>query len=165
MATKLLLIEDVEHLGRSGDIVSVKPGFARNKLIPGKSAVLADKSSLRMQARLQEERLKKAVEDKKDAELLAERLNGKIITTTVKVDHDGHMYGSVSANDVVHLIQEQLSIELQKRYVQLPHAIKKTGAVEILLKLPEGITSKVTLKVVAEGAEEEAEEQEAPAAE
>jgi large subunit ribosomal protein L9 len=157
MATKLLLVEDVENLGRSGDIVSVKPGYARNRLVPTKVAVFADKKSLRMQARLQEERLKKAVEDKKDAEMLAEKINGKTVTTIVKVDHDGHMYGSVSVNDILHLVQEQLSMKLEKRSIQLPHAIKKTGSTEISLRLAEGITAKFTLKVVAEGAEEEAE--------
>ncbi len=157
MATKLLLVQDVENLGRSGDIVSVKPGYARNRLVPTKVAVLADKKSLRMQARLQEERQKKAIEDKKDAELLAEKINGKKVTTIVKVDHDGHMYGSVSVNDILHLIQEQLSLTVEKRAVQLPHAIKKTGSTEVSLRLAEGITAKFILKVVAEGAEEEPE--------
>ncbi|MBA2728930.1 MAG: 50S ribosomal protein L9 [Parachlamydiaceae bacterium] len=165
MATKLLLVQDVENLGRSGDIVSVKPGYARNKLVPTKVAVLADKKSLRMQARLQEERLKKAIEDKKDAELLAEKINGKTVTTIVKVDHDGHMYGSVSVNDILHLVQEQLSLTLEKRFVHLAHAIKKTGVTEIPLRLAEGITASFTVKVVAEGAEEEAETEKAEAAE
>jgi len=161
MATKLLLVQDVDHLGRSGDIVSVKPGYARNKLVPSRVAVFADKKSLRMQARLQDERLKKAIEDKKDAELLAEKINGQTITTTVKVDHDGHMYGSVAVSDILHLVQDQLSITLEKRYVHIAHAIKKTGMSEISLKLPEGITAKLNLKVLAEGAVEEAEQPQA----
>lgn len=155
MATKLLLIEDVEDLGRSGDVVSVKPGYARNKLIPSKVAVHADKRALRMQERLQEERLKKAATDKKDAELAAERIDGKTVTTIVKVDHDGHMYGSVAISDILHLVQEQHSVTLEKRWVQLPHAIKTTGQFPVTLKLPEGVTAKILVKVSAEGAEEE----------
>jgi len=155
MATKLLLVQDVENLGRSGDIVSVKPGYARNRLVPTKVAVFADKKSLRMQARLQEERKVKAIQDKKDAELLAEKINGKTVTTTVKVDHDGHMYGSVSVNDILHLVKEHLSLTLEKRFVHLPHAIKKTGVSEIPLRLAEGITANFSVKVLAEGAEEE----------
>lgn len=165
MATKLLLVEDVENLGRSGDIVSVKPGYARNKLVPSKAAVFADKKSLRMQARLQEQRLQKAVADKKDAELLAERIEGQMVVTTVKVDHDGHMYGSVAVNDIVHLVQEQLSLTLEKRSLQLAHPIKKTGTTQLSLKLAEGITASFSIKIKAEGAEEEEVEVETEAAE
>lgn len=157
MATKLLLIEDVEHLGRSGDIVSVKPGYARNRLIPMGSAVLADKNAIRRQARLQEERLKKAAEDKRQAEAIAKEIEGKTVTTVVKVDHDGHMYGSVSVADIVHLIEQQLSTALEKRWVQLKQPIKKTGLFNVLLKLPEGVVAACHVKVVAEGAETEVE--------
>lgn len=163
MATKLLLVEDVDNLGRSGDIVSVKPGYARNKLIPSRAAIFADKKSLRLQERLQEERKKKAIADKKDAEVLAESIDGKTVSTIVKVDHDGHMYGSVAISDILHLVKEQLSITLEKRSVHLAHPIKKTGKTEISIKLAEGVTAKLNLKVLAEGAEEETEAEESPA--
>ncbi len=150
MAAKLLLIKDVEDLGRSGDIVSVKPGYARNFLLPSKFAVLADKNALRMQARLQEERAKKALADKQESDAIAASLEGVVLTTIVKVDHDGHMYGSVSAHDVIVLLQEQANIALEKRSIGLKHAIKKTGVHEIPVKLKEGVTSQVTLKVMTE---------------
>src|SRR5262245_8691147 len=98
MATKLLLIEDVEDLGRSGDVVSVKPGYARNFLLPRGHAVRADQHALRMQTRLQEERQKRAILEKQEAEKTAAALEGVTLSTIVKVDHEGHMYGSVSAH-------------------------------------------------------------------
>lgn len=150
MATKLLLIDDVEDLGRSGDIVSVKPGYARNMLLPQRLAVLADKKALRMQARLQEERKKKAIVDKKESEELAARINGQTISTVVKVDHEGHMYGSVSTADIVHLLQNQLSINVERRAIQLKHALKETGTHEIEVKLKEGILAKFNLTVAPE---------------
>lgn len=152
MATKLLLIEDIDNLGRSGDIVSVKPGYARNFLLPQKMAVVADKRAIRMQARLQEERKQKAIQDRKEAESLASQFETIHVTTTVKVDHDGHMYGSVTALDVVHLIKEQAGIDLEKKYVHLKAAIKETGVHTIPLKLKEGVQSAVTLKIVPEEA-------------
>lgn len=148
MATKLLLIDDVESLGRSGDIVTVKPGYARNYLLPQGLAIIADKSALRMQANLQEERRQKAIVDRKESEELATRLEGVMISTVVKVDHEGHMYGSVSAADIVHLMQEQTGIELEKRFIQLKHPIKETGVYTIQAKLKEGVTGSLTLKVV-----------------
>ena len=67
MANKLLLVKDVEHIGRSGEIVNVRPGFARNYLLPRGFAVVADKSALRMQVRLKEEREKQAIIDREEA--------------------------------------------------------------------------------------------------
>jgi large subunit ribosomal protein L9 len=150
MATKLLLIEDVEDLGRSGDIVSVRPGFARNFLLPKKFALVADRSALRMQARLQEERHQKAIQDKIEADKIASDVEGKTLTTIVKVDHEGHMYGSVSAGDIVNLMQEQEGIVLEKRLIQLKHSIKETGEHKIHLKLKEGVVSTFTLNIMPE---------------
>lgn len=160
MATQqLLLIKDVEHLGRSGDIVKVKAGYARNKLIPSKVARFADKNSLRLQAKLQEERRQKAIVDKKDAEEFAQKIFGKTIVTIVKVDHAGHMYGSVSVNDIIRLVEEQHAITLEKRSVQLKSPIKELGLFDLELRLSEGVQTKFHLKVVAEGAVEETPEE------
>lgn len=150
MATKLLLIEDVEALGRSGEIVNVKPGYARNFLLPQGLAVIADKKALRQQERLREERRKKAVEDKKEATEIAARIEGVTLTTVVKVDHEGHMYGSVNAHEIVHMLQEQQNVELDKKSIQLKHPIKATGVHPIPVKLKEGVTASFNLKVMSE---------------
>lgn len=150
-ATKLLLVKDVEDLGRSGQIVSVKPGYARNKLLPSGLAVLADKKALRMQARLQEQRSQKALADKADSEQLKTKLEEfATLTKIVKVDHEGNMYGSVTAHDIVTLLQEQASIEVEKRFVQLKHPLKKTGSFDIHLKLNEGVTADIKLNIEPE---------------
>lgn len=150
MAAQLLLIEDVQDLGRSGDIVRVKPGFARNYLLPKGLGVFADKNALRIQARLQEERAKKAAQDKKEAEKFAKKVETVTIVATVKVDPDGHLYGSVSALDIANMLHEQHQFELDKRSVNLKHPIKKIGEHKVELKLSEGVMSSVTLKVVSE---------------
>jgi len=150
MKNQLLLIEDVDDLGRSGDVVSVKPGYARNFLLPQKRAVVADKRTLRMQAKLKEERAKKAAVDKKDAEVLSEKINGMTLVIEVKVDPEGHMYGSVAAMDIVRLFGEQ-GFQLEKRNVVLPHLIKSLGVYDLNLKLKEGVPAAFVLKVVAEG--------------
>ncbi len=153
MATQLLLLEDVDDLGHKGEIVNVKPGYAFNYLIPKKFALVADANAIRRQKRLREERRLRAVEDKKHAEEIAERLKDATFTVEVKVDHEGHMYGSVSSLDVVHLIKMQAGIELDKRAVPLKHPIKQTGVHELTLRLKEGVEAVVHLKVLVEGAE------------
>ena len=150
MRNQLLLLEDVEDLGRSGDVVSVKPGYSRNFLVPQKKAVVADKFTLRMQARLQEERSKQAQVDRAESEGLSKKLEGMVLGVEVKVDPDGHMYGSVSAVDIVNLFDVE-GIKLEKRNVVLLHPIKSLGVHLIQLKLKEGIPAEVTLHVIPEG--------------
>jgi large subunit ribosomal protein L9 len=153
MRNQLLLLEDVDSLGRSGDIVSVKPGFSRNYLLPQKKAVIADPFTLRMQSKLQEERAKRAHIDRKHSEELAQKIEGLSLEITVKVDPDGHMYGSVTQVDIVHLL-EPMGIQLEKRNVVLLQPIKTLGPQTINLKLKEGIPVHFTLNVVAEGSQE-----------
>jgi len=147
---QLLLIQDVEGLGRSGDIVHARPGYVRNFLLPGKYAVIASKHALRMQARLQEERRKQAVLDKQEADAMAAALTGITVSTIVKVDHEGHMYGSVSAHDIADLIQASTKQHVEKKNVVLPQALKQLGTHEIRLKLKEGVVVTITLDIVPE---------------
>jgi large subunit ribosomal protein L9 len=146
MQNQLLLIEDVDDLGRSGDVVSVKPGYSRNFLLPKKKAVVADKFTLRMQAKLKDERLKRAEIDRKDAEELASKLDGMVLSIEVKVDPDGHMYGSVAAVDIVRLFEKE-GIVLERRNVVLLQPIKTLGEHVIQLKLKEGVPATITLKI------------------
>lgn len=150
MATKLLLIEDVDALGRSGEVVSVKPGYARNFLLPQGLAVVADKHALRQQEKLKEERKKRAAADKQESEGIASQLEGITLTIFVKVDHEGHMYGSVTAHEIIHLLQEQKNIVLEKKNIQIKHPIKTTGTHSVPVKLKEGVTATFNLVVSAE---------------
>lgn len=146
---QLLLLEDVDDLGRSGDVVSVKPGYARNFLVPQKKAVVASKQTIRMQARLKEDRLKRALVDKADSEKLAANLENITLSKEVKVDPEGKMYGSVTALDIAKMLQMQ-NIEVEKRHIILLQAIKEVGSHTIELRLKEGVPAKIKLDIVAE---------------
>jgi large subunit ribosomal protein L9 len=159
MATKLLLIKDVENLGRSGDVVSVKPGYARNFIMPRGFGIIADKSALRKQVRLKEERLKQAILDKQEAEKTAASIEGVTVSTIVKVDQEGHMYGSVSAHDIADLLSDQAKIILEKRSIVLKHPIKQTGVYPVTVKLKEGVTASITVKVMSEAEQDLAADQ------
>jgi large subunit ribosomal protein L9 len=150
MSKQLLLLEDVENVGKKGEVVSVKEGFAFNYLLPQGIALVATEHALRKQAKLQEERKKIAEHDRKEAEALSMKLANETITIFVKVDHEGHMYGSVSQLDIAEKLKEQTGIELDKKFVQLKHAIKQTGVFEITLRLKEGVTAIVHVKIVPE---------------
>lgn len=150
MKQQLLLLEDVDALGKKGEVVSAKPGYIRNFLLPRGLAVIASPNTLRKQERLKEEREKQAVIDRQESEALVKQIEGLVLETKVKVDPEGHMYGSVSALDVAHLFQEK-AIPIEKKYIQLTRPIKETGTHKITLKLKEGVTAICELKIIPEG--------------
>lgn len=150
---KVLLLKDVEKLGRGGDVVTVQPGYARNFLLPKGVAILADKNALRLQEKLQEERRKQAAIDMKESEALAERLKAVTLVVEVKVDPEGHMYGSVSVNDITSLLEGQEKITLDKQAFQIAAPIKSTGVHQVEVKLKEGVIAAFALKIIPEGAE------------
>lgn len=147
---KILLLEDVDNLGRSGDVVQAKAGFVRNFLLPKKIAVAADKHTLMIQERLKEARAKRAVTDRKQSEELASRIEGIMLIAEVKVDPEGKLYGSVSSQDIVKLFAKE-GYQLEKKFIDLKHPIKDIGIHSLQLKLKEGVTASFQLKVVAEG--------------
>lgn len=150
MATQVLLLQDVDALGRSGEVVKVKPGYARNYLFPQKMAVIADERTQRLQEQLREKRQQQALVDKQESEEIAARINGLTLTKVVKVDQEGHMYGSVNVADILHLLQDEAKVEIEKKSVLLKHPIKETGVHSIQLKLKEGVTAAINLKVLSE---------------
>jgi len=149
-ATKLLLLEDVEDLGKSGEIVSVKPGFARNYLLPQQLALVADKRALRLQEQLQEKRRLKSIEEKSESNEIAKALETVVLTMVVKVDPQGHMFGSVSMNDIRSALEKKHNIIVGKKAVQLPHPLKQTGVHTVPLKLKEEVEAAVQVKIISE---------------
>ncbi|MCC6127650.1 MAG: 50S ribosomal protein L9 [Chlamydiae bacterium] len=150
MKQQLLLLQDVEALGQKGDIVSARPGYVRNFLLPQGLAVIASPNTLRKRERLREERAKQAVVDRAEATELAKQVESLILETRVKVDPEGHMYGSVSALDIADLYQQN-GLPVEKRYVQLPRPLKATGVHKIPLKLKEDVAATCTLHIIPEG--------------
>ena len=147
MAQKILLLEDVENVGQKGEIASVKPGFANNFLIPQGFALAANRAALRRQAKLQEERKIRAEADRKEALELAAKIDGELLEIEVKVDHEGHMYGSVSVLDIADALKLKTGIEIEKRTIQLKHPIKEVGVVDLTIRCKEGVTAQIHVKV------------------
>ncbi len=143
-ATKVLLQADVENLGTGGEIVKVRPGFARNFLLPRGLAVPATANNL---ARVEE--LKKAAAERKAAELvqaqeLAKKLEGSSVKITRAAGGEGKMFGSVTSKDIGEAF-EKLGVEFDRKKIHLAEPIKALGTYEVPLKLHSNVT--VTLKV------------------
>lgn len=147
MKYQLLLEQDVEHLGRKGDIVEVKGGYARNFLLPKRKAVVATKAMLRRQKKLQEERAVQAQKDLEEALSLKGRLEGANLSAIAKVDPDGNMYGSISAHDIIVLLEEQTGVVLERKNILLKHPLRVLGGHKISLKLKEDVSLEISLTI------------------
>lgn len=152
---QLLLLEDVVNLGRKGELVKAKPGFARNFLLPQKKAVFADKRTIRIQETLKKERAEQAAIDKKESEAFAIKIKGKVFKLVVKTDKGGHLYGSVTSHDIVKILQTEEGVTLERRNIILPKPIKTVGTFEIHLSLKENVPATLFIKVVGENQTEE----------
>jgi large subunit ribosomal protein L9 len=149
---EVILREHVDNLGRRGEIVKVADGYARNFLLPRKLALLATDGNKKQ---IERERVKfdlKELEEQKVAEAVVARLAGVEIEISRKVGETEALYGSVTSADIAEALAAK-GFELDRRKLHLPEPIKKLGEYEVPLKLHREVTTKVKVRVVAEGGE------------
>ncbi|EKE07770.1 MAG: 50S ribosomal protein L9 [uncultured bacterium] len=150
MKQQLLLLKDVDSLGKKGELVTARPGYMRNFLFPQGLAVVATENTLRKQERLRKERAEQAVIDRKESEEMAILVEGAVLEIFVKVDPEGHMYGSVSRGDIADLFHAK-GLVLEKKAIQLTKPIKMTGKHKLSIKLKEGVMAICDLHIIPEG--------------
>jgi large subunit ribosomal protein L9 len=147
MAQKILLLEDVESVGRKGEVAAVKPGYAFNYLIPQGFALVANRTALRRQTKLQEERRVRAEAERKESLELASRLEGETVEIEVKVDHEGHLYGGVSVLDVIKHVKLKTGIDLEKKMILLKQHLKEVGIFDLTVRFKEDVTAQIHVKI------------------
>jgi large subunit ribosomal protein L9 len=146
---RVVLREDVEHLGRRGEIVKVAPGFARNYLLPKGKALAATDGNLKVIEREKRRYLVHVAKEKEDAESVAKRIAGVSCTLVRKVGENEVLYGSVTAADIAeHLEHEGIAVD--KRRIQLDEPIKSLGIYSIPVRLHPEVTAEVKVWVVKE---------------
>jgi large subunit ribosomal protein L9 len=146
---KVILKEDIPKLGRMGDTVEVAAGYGRNYLIPQGKAVMA--TSRNRKALEHDHRLiqRKAEAIRKDAEGLAERVNGITLTLNRKVVEEDKLYGSVSVGDIARAL-EGAGITVERKQIRLPESIKSLGDHQVPIKVHADVTAELTVQVVKE---------------
>lgn len=148
---KVLLVQDVDHLGKAGELKDVSGGYGRNFLLPKGFAVLATRGQIKQaEERLAAQR-KRVDAARKDAEALAARLNGVTLTFMAKVGEQDRLYGSVTSADIAEKILEQLKIEVDRRKIELDEPIKRTGSFPVGIRLVAGVEPVVNVVVHGEG--------------
>lgn len=148
IAMEVILNEDIEKLGKAGDLVTVKPGYARNYLLPRGYALYADASTLRVferrKAKLEEQAQKKREEAQARKESL-ERENN--ITIKVKAGATGKLFGAITKEIIADALKEQLNIEVDRHKIKIDSPIKAIGESIIKISLGSGIESEILVKV------------------
>jgi large subunit ribosomal protein L9 len=146
---KLILREDVEHLGKGGDLVDVKPGYGRNFLLPRGLAVAANPKNVRELEHQKKIAEAKAAKLKASAEAVAKRLADTPVTLKRKVGEQDKLYGSVTALDIVEALALR-GLQLERRTIDLPEPIKTLGEFEVPVKLHREVIGKAKVKVEPE---------------
>ena len=147
MAMQVILTQDVTNLGKAGELVSVRPGFGRNYLVPRGLAVTA---TVRNKNRLDHEKAqieKRVAKERAVANDLATRIGGMTLQFERQTGEDEKLFGSVTSRD----IQEQLkraNVEIDHRWVQLDQPVKALGKYEVPVRLSAGVTATLKFWVV-----------------
>src|SRR6201993_326111 len=144
---QIILQEDIEKLGNRGDVVTVKPGYARNFLLPNKLAVEATPGNMKALERIRGALAKKTATELDAAKQQAELLNGVALKFARKTGENDQMFGSVTAGDIADGLKKE-GFEIDKRQVQLADPIKALGEYTVTIKVFRDVTAEV--KVHAE---------------
>ena len=153
---KVILLKDVEKLGKKGDIKEVADGYARNFLIPEKLAVLASKSEIAKIEAQKEVETKQAEEELARYQEIATQMDGLELEIPVKIDEDGKLFGAINVSQISEKLQEK-GFEIKKGQVKLEESIKETGEHEVIVELPHNLEVRVKIIVIEEVKEKEKE--------
>ncbi len=144
---KLLLKIDIDSLGRNGDIIEVKEGYARNFLLPKQKAVKATPENLRRFERENVNTQKKASKEKKQAENLAQSVEAISCTIPMKAGETDKLFGSVTSIDIERYLKEE-GLEIDRKKIMLKEPIKSLGVYPVPIKLHPEVTANLKVWVV-----------------
>jgi large subunit ribosomal protein L9 len=146
---QIILQEDVEKLGHRGDVVTVKPGYARNFLLPKKLAVEATAGNLKAIERIRTSLAKKTATEIEAAQKQAELLNGVALKFSRKTGENDQMFGSVTSADIAEALSAQ-GFKMDKRQVQLGESLKTIGEFPVTIKVFRDVTAQIKVTVEKE---------------
>jgi len=155
---KVILLQDVEGLGKKYEVKEVKDGHARNFLIPEKQVRAATKQALKWLADQKEVIEKEAEEDLKQAQELASKLDGLELNITVKVGDEGQLFESINSQKIVDALKI-MGFEVKKSQVKLEEPIKNIGEYPVSISLDHNLESEIKVIITAENTKQENEEE------
>ncbi len=146
---EVILREDVKSLGKAGELVRVRPGYARNFLLPKGLAYEASEGNKKRIAAETRARTTRLEAEKGEAQAFAARLAAAAVTLTGKAGEEGKLFGSVTAQDIAEALAQQ-GLEVDRRRIELEHPIKLLGFHTVTVRLHPEVHAEVRVQVVAE---------------
>jgi large subunit ribosomal protein L9 len=146
---QIILQEDVDKLGNRGDVVAVKPGYARNFLLPNKLAIEATPGNMKALERIRGSLAKKTATELDAAKKQAELLSGVSLKFTRKTGENDQLFGSVTNGDLAEGLKAQ-GFEIDKRQIQLPESLRALGEFPVTIKVFRDITAEIKVHVEKE---------------
>ena len=147
-AVELILLQRVEKLGQMGDVVKVKPGYARNFLFPTGKASEVTPVTLKKINLLKAKRAEREAKELNESEELARKINKLKLTMLLATGETGKAFGSSTASDIAEKLKGELGgVEIERHTIDLPKPIKSTGDHEVQIKLHHDVVAKLNLTV------------------
>jgi large subunit ribosomal protein L9 len=146
-STEVILTENVPGLGAEADVVKVRRGYARNFLLPQGKAYEVTKASMRQLDNLKAKRAEREAREMNEAEELSRRIGKLKVTFTLETGETGKAFGSITSQDIVKRLKNELGNEIDRHRVVLEHPIKTTGEHEVPIKLHHDVTAKFVFVV------------------
>jgi large subunit ribosomal protein L9 len=146
---QIILQEDIDKLGHRGDVVTVKPGYARNFLLPHKLAIEATSGNMKALERIRTSLAKKTATELEAAQKQAALINGAALRFTRKTGENDQLFGSVTSADIAEALAAQ-GFKIDKRQVQLADPLKALGEYPVVIKVFRDVTAEVKAHVEKE---------------
>ena len=144
---KVILKQDVKGLGKKDQMVEASDGYARNFLFPKGLAVEASASNINVMKTKNEAEKQRKDREIAQAKALAEKIKTTTVTLKVKAGENGKLFGSITSKDVSEALKTQHKLDIDKKKIVMPEALKSIGTCEVEVKLYPEISSKLTVKV------------------
>ena len=146
-STQIILTENVPGLGAEADVVKVRRGYARNYLLPQGKAYEVTPATMRQLDNLKKKRAEREARELNDAEELSRRIAKLHVTFTLETGETGKAFGSITAQDIVTRIKNELGHDLDRHKIVLDHPIKTTGEHEVAIKLHHDVATQFIFQV------------------
>jgi large subunit ribosomal protein L9 len=147
---RVVLRDDVENVGRKGDLIEVTDGFARNYLVPRGLAMKATKGVVQQADAMRRNREAREAREREAAETLSAQLTGRRIEVRARAGEGGRLFGSVTAADIVEAVRAQTGVEIDRRDTRLSEPLKELGPAEVSVKLHADVEVTLAVDVVSE---------------
>lgn len=144
---KIILLQDEKKLGKRGDIIEANDGYARNYILPKKIGIEATPKNLNDLKLQKSNEAKVAKEQLESAQKLAQAIAEKTVIVGIKAGENGRTFGSVSTKEIAAALKTQTGIEVDKKKIVLPEAIKNFGVYEVPVKLHAQVTGTIKVHV------------------